>query len=501
MMKKGVVIGGGIAGLVSAALLAAKGYEMTLIEKEAEFGGKFRSRTLGPYSFDLGPSLVTMPWIFDQVFREAGQFMDPELRFTPLPVNSRHFFYNKTIFDLSADPDYMLEQLAQFSPEDRQGFLEFIDQAQRVYEAVEETILEQPFSRLSDLLGTANMKKWIKVPPLKPLHNYLRRFFDDPRLISIMNRYALYAGSSPYEAPAWLSLFAYLELVQGAAYIEGGNRQLVDSLVRLAETSGVILIPECEGEEILVDQGIVKGVRTKEHTFEADFVVSTVDVRTTKEKLLAPEWRSGRNKALSCSWFLWLIGTKERYPHLSHHNYFYPEQVGREYIDIFEQKKWPLAPVLYIGCPSVTEPARAAGGSNLCVMVHVPSETRPEEERKHLYEDFRKQLLFWLENGWGLQGISEAIEVEEMIGPDEWAAMTGAYQGSLNGAALHGIRGLRRPHHRDAKVQGLYYAGSTSYPGGGEAWAAVSGMHLAHLIQWDREKKLEEEAKSNAVSS
>lgn len=497
MMKKGVIIGGGIAGMVSAALLASRGFEIILIEKESEFGGKFRSLKLGSYSFDLGPSLITMPWIFDQVFREAGQFMDPNLQFISLPINSRHFFYNKTVLDLSADPDYMAKQLSQFAPEDQAGFFEFVEHAQRTYETLEETILEQPFSRHLDLFKPDTMKKWMMVPSVKPLYYHVQRYFNDPRLISIMNRYALFAGSSPYEAPAWLCYYAYLELVQGATYVQGGNSKLIESLLNLARSTGVQILSPCRVEEIVVREGKVKGVRTEDDFISADFVISTVDVRTTREKLLASEFRSYRdNKPLSCSWFLWLIGTKERYRHLSHHNYFYPEQVGREYIDIFDQRKWPLTPVIYVGCSSVTEPERAEEGSNLCVMIYVPAELRPEEIRNSFYAEVRKQLLFWLEKGWGFKGLSESIEIEDMIGPDEWANMTGAYKGAIMGPALHGLRGLRRPFYRDNKVDGLYFAGSTAYPGGGESMAAISGMQIARLIQWEVEKESQKEAQS-----
>ena len=237
-MKKGIVIGGGIAGLVAAIRLAAYGYEITLLEKQKELGGRCRSFQLNSYFFDGEFVPVMMPEVIGEVYREAGEEMDPDLRFIPLPVNSRHFFYNKTVIDLSADPDYMMEQLTAFSQEEQNRFFDYLSEVQQMYEVIEDYVIRKPNRSWTDFFRNKAIWRGLKARPFESLDAFHRRYFKDHRLIAMMNRYALYVGSSPYQAPAALAILSYLEMVHGLSYVEGGNRRLVEALVRLAKRWG-----------------------------------------------------------------------------------------------------------------------------------------------------------------------------------------------------------------------------------------------------------------------
>lgn len=486
-MKKGIIIGGGIAGLVTAIKLSTIGLQVTLFEKEESVGGTCRTLSLGEgYRFDLEPAPVMMPWIFERIFREAGSTLDPDLRFIALPVNSRHFFYNRSILDLTADGDAMAEQLTAVSPENRTGFLDYLYAVQMIYEWVEETLLEQPTASWTDLLGVSSFTSTLKMKLLQPLNAFHRRFFDDARLLAMMNRYATYVGSSPYKAPAVVAMFAYLELVQGVSYIEGGNERLVEALLRLAQSLGVEIITGCAVDQILLNGQQAVGVEAGGEKWEADYVVSCIDPAQTKASLL-PDSSSPPDLAKqSCSQIIGFLGCKETYPVLQYHNYFYPREIEHHYIDLFEQRTWSNQPLIYVGYSGLYEPERAGAGCNLCVAVQVPAslDIEPEEIAR-----YREQLLYLLERVWGLQGLTEQIEVEKWLGPLELQEMTGAYGGAINGKAFHGLGTAVRQPLKDRRRHGLYYAGAGTYPGGDHAMAAISGFHVAQLIKREEEKK------------
>ncbi|MGA8943348.1 MAG: NAD(P)/FAD-dependent oxidoreductase [Thermoactinomyces sp.] len=489
-MKKGIVIGGGIAGLSAAIRLAAYGYEIHLMERHSVLGGRCRSFELDSYFFDGEFTPVLMPEVFDRVFWEAGQVLDPELRFIPLPVNSRHFFYNKTVIDLSADPDYMVEQLSVFSPEDQAGFFDCLSEAGRMYEVIEEYVVDKPNHCWTDFFRNKKLWTYLSAHPFETLNTFHRRYFRDKRLLAMMNRYALYMGSSPYQAPAALAIFSYLEMVQGVSYVEGGQKRIAEALERLARKVGVKIHTSCEVEEILLKEDRAVGVRANGEKLEGDFVISNLDVKKTQETLLVPGRKTGQ-EALSSSGFLWLIGVRQLFPQLLHHNYFYPDDAARQYIDIFEQQVWPESPLIYVGNSSLSEPDRAPdGASNLSVLVHVPAGKTEDMER------YRERLLFMLEKVWGLKGLEENMETERMMGPAEFEEITGAEGGSFNGRAFRGIRSLIRPPMKDKKVDRLYYTGSSTYPGhGGLSASALSGLHVARIIREDHEQLLAAEAK------
>jgi phytoene desaturase len=481
-VKKGIVLGGGMAGLVSASLLAARGYEIILLENGRKIGEKWRSLQLGDYRFDVGSSRIIMPWMFERVFREVGKTIDPALRFIPLPINSRNFFYNGTVVDLAADPDAMSKQLARFSPENRQGFLDYILAVQQIYEQVEDAFFEHPMmpgqSRFS--LG------WMR--PFPSMDTFHRTYFDDVRLLALMNRYATYVGSSPYLTSATQLWISYLELVQGVYYVEGGNDRILEAFERLAHSVGVQMYTQSAVDEVIVQEQRVVGVRAGKERWEADFIISNLASGTIQEKLLPTLWQEKKKASPGLSGYLSLFGVNRKYAHLHHHNLFFPKENGREFIDIFEQKKWSLSPTIYICNSSFSEPERAkqGRGSNLSVLIHVPAQHAGEgEDERRQAEKYRDHVLHWLQSRCGLQGLSSAIEVEKCFGPAEITAMFGAYGGRLSGSAIHRMWDFFRPTLKKRKIAGLYDVEGATCLDGGAPLAVLRGIQVAQMIQRD----------------
>ncbi|MBA4543718.1 FAD-dependent oxidoreductase [Thermoactinomyces daqus] len=480
MMRTGVVIGGGVAGLVTAIQLAARGVKVTLFEKEAALGGRFRSVQAGDYFFDTGSSTVLMPWVFERFMRQSGE--SEPLPFVPLEVNSRHFFYNKTIVDLSADPDIMAEQLDGFSPEDRQGFLDYLTETGRLYETVEEWMLEESGGQGGKRFSAKWLKAWFSIHPFVSLDSFHRRFFSDPRLIAMMNRLVTGGRVSPYEAPSFLSFIAYLHLVQGTCFVEGGSGRLIELLEKRARSLGVAIHLNCPVERILVSGSHVAGVRAKEENWSAQLVVSAVDNIQTQTELLE-RTKVKHSDQPGSSAFLCLWGVKQPFPFLHHHNYFYPSDYWRHDIDLFDQQRWTESPIIYVGNPSASGQGRVATESRLHVKVNVP--LRKMDNEKPSYTAYRDLLLFLLEKVWGLKGLEESLEVEEVYGPDELDLRIGTQEAVSPGKMVRRFRPRFHDPIRDRQIKGLYYTSSVADFAEDPSFAALGGIRTAKRIEED----------------
>lgn len=488
--KKVIVVGGGVAGLVTACQLAAQGFAVTLFEQHSQLGGRWQEIQLGEYRFDLSP-MIRMPSVFREVFRQAQQPIDPELRFTALDVNSRNFFASGSMLDLTVDPQYLRDQFEQFSIEDQDGFVEYIKTSHRIYRQLINFVQKHPvLDGKYRLFSPAFFQIWSSIYPLQDMNRFHHRFFRDPRLRAVFNRYASVFASSPYQAPAILSLIAYIDLNQGIHVLEGGGHSFVQSLIRLASRLNVKVQTNCKIDEIIIRNKRVAGVRSQKNHWSADFVISSVDIRTTRNQLL-PGYRTFNAQTIPThSEFVCLLGVKKKFPHLHYHNFFFPNDFGREYIDIFQQQEWTLSPSLYVRYSGFIDEKDAGKGSNLSVHINVPaiSEDQTEEDFASLYKHYRNNILYWLEKHWAFKGITQAIEVEKMYGPKEWEEMTGAWRGSLYGDAFHGRKGFFRPTLRDPKYQGLYYAGATTFPGSGGPFSILSGIQVSRCVVEDARK-------------
>ncbi|AFC30026.1 CrtNb [Paenibacillus mucilaginosus 3016] len=393
------------------------------------------------------------------------------------------------------------------------GSCRYLMEVERIYRTAEEQFFSRSFSVWQDFVSPRLGAAFLSVHPFLGMDAFHQRYFRDPRLLAMMNRYATYVGSSPYETPATLSMIAYLELVRGVYYIPGGNYRLVEALERLARRTGVEIRTGVRTEAILERDGRIRGVQAGGETLQADFVVSNADYFTTRGLITdggsaARESAGGRRTSsrfegasLSSSGFLCLFGLKGRVPGLHHHNLYYPENYGSEFADIFRDRQWPALPALYVCASSATEPERAADGTgtNLYVLINVPPEvpvyrrTRDgqpaggtaEDARREREHTYRSLIVRRLAEAWGLPAreLEARIEAEAVFGPDYIASRTGAYGGALYGSASHGWREtFFRPAPADRRIRGLYYAGGSTHPGGGTPMVTLSGINAARLI-------------------
>lgn len=490
-MNRAVVIGGGLAGLSAAVRLAAAGTGVTLLEQGAQLGGKLRRVKLGEYSFDRGPSTITMKHAFEAVFASAGRYMEDYVSMRKLEQGTRNVFADGAAVDLSSDVDAVQEQIARYSPEDAASYRAFLAESARLYRLSERHFMNRLLPGWRDKLDPRLGAALLRVKPLTSLQSLLRRYFRHPHTLALFGRYATYVGSDPRRAPAVFAMLPHLETALGIYAVQGGTYAIVEALHRLALELGVEVRLKTRATRIASNGGRVSGVETEDGWLPADWVISGGDALTVNRDLVEPRDRPGmRDEVIeayepSLSGFVLMAGIPRKYGELLHHTVFYPADYGEEFQDIFVRGRAPSDPAIYICHSGYSEPGMAPeGGSNLFVLANAPYLS----DRWCWYEEqesYGQRIMDLLERRCGLAGIRQAEELG-VYTPEMLERDTSAYRGAIYGISSNTARQtFARPSNRGA-IKGLWFAGGTTHPGGGTPMVVTSGLLTAEAALRER---------------
>jgi len=487
LKKRVIIIGAGLGGLSAAIRLAAHGFAVTVLEQQSQAGGKLQRIVEQGYRFDRGPSTITLPHMFAEVFSSAGRRMEDYVTLRPLDPSVRNVFHDGSIVDLHRSVAAVASQIATYSPEDAAAYPRFCEEAERLYRISEEQFLGKLMLGWRDMARPRMAAAFARIRPFTTLQQLLRHYFRHPNTLAMLGRYATYVGSSPYEAPAIFAMLAHVERELGVYSVQGGTSSIVDAFERLAGELGVELRYRTAVERIRVSGGRVAGVETSAGSIDADIVIAGGDVLTICERLLRPEDRRSmpdariRGYEPSLSGFVMLLGIPAPQPQLLHHTVFFPARYADEFQSIFRELQPPQTPTVYICHPAATEPEAAPpGGSSLFVLVNAPylSERWSWEEESERYAARIAAELTRL----GVAGVPQA-EVRRIYTPQQLHADTAAYRGAIYGISSNGARQtFFRPANRSRDIEGLWFVGGTTHPGGGTPIVTRSGQLVAERL-------------------
>ncbi|MEJ2050559.1 MAG: phytoene desaturase family protein [Calditrichota bacterium] len=487
MAKKVIVAGGGLAGLSSAIRLANGGFHVSLFEQNPQLGGKMNERRLNGYRFDTGPSLLTMPFVLEELFQSIGEELSERINYIPVEPLCHYRFPDGTHLDASADQIKMVDEIARIAPDDVPAYPRFLDYSRRIFELTADLFLWNPIHELavSHLpLYLRSLFRLHRIDPFRTVHRAVASYFRDPRLIQLFDRYATYNGSSPYQAPATLNIIPFVEFGLGGYYILGGLYRLVEVLERLAVSLGVEIHRSAPVEKILHKRGAITGVRVDGATYGADYVICNVDIVTAYHQLLdnLPHRRQ-RVTALepSMSGLVFLWGKRGLTQQLHHHNILFSGDYRREFHQLFDELQAPDDPTVYIAITSKTDPGDApAGHENWFVLVNMPY-LNDQQDWPEIVQETRNRIFEKLKTH-GID-IAGKIETERLITPPDFMRMYGSNLGSIYGIASNSRHAAFRRHpNRSRDIKGLYFAGGSVHPGGGIPLVLLSGRIAATLI-------------------
>ena len=484
-----VVIGAGIGGLAAALSLATEGCDVTIVEKAAAPGGKMRQLRVDGVPIDAGPTVLTMRWIFDELFAAAGTSLDACVTLRPAEILARHAWSETERLDLFADLERSIEAIGAFAgPREAEGYRSFCARAQRMFETLDEPFIRTQRPRLDQLIasyGLFGLGKLRQISPFNILWRALGEHFHDPRLRQLFGRYATYCGSSPFLAPATLMLVAHVERA-GVWYVEGGMHALATSVAALAASKGVAFRYEASVDRIEMAHGAVSGIQLESgERLAADAIVFNGDVAALTSGLLgdgvakaAPRIaRSARS--LSAVTFA-MRATTSGFP-LVRHNVFFSKDYAAEFTSIFDGDRIPADPTVYICAQDRSDAAAPTEGpERLLCLVNAPAsgDTRAftQEEISRCESKMRAVLTRC--------GLTINDIATEVTHPGGFETLFPATGGALYGPASHGWQASFNRAGARSKVRGLYLAGGSVHPGPGVPMAAMSGrLAAAALLQ------------------
>ena len=482
--RRVAVIGGGLGGLAVAVRLAARGAQVTVCEQGDSCGGKMNSFAAGGFRFDTGPSLVTMPWVFEETFAAAGARLDEHAELMRVEPLADYDFGDGTRFRYTASMPEWLATIQQLEPRDVDGFWRFMALGARIFELSEATFFRStPWARPDG--AVVNVLK--RMPVRHAWGNYhqaVAAHFRSPQLIQLFDRYPTYVGSSPYRSPATLIVIPFIEHAFGGWYVRGGLYRVVEALMRLASTYGVELRTHARVERVERRNGAVDRLVLEDgRDIPCDVIVMNGDPSAVTGLLGEdPAPLAGGDRSLSG--FVLLLGVNRRLPGAPHHGVYFSADYPREFGDLFDRTCFPADPTVYVNVPSATDRGVVCeGGETVFVMANAPAiggrwtaEMTSSAER----------LVFDRLARSGFPDLSSEVVTKDVWTPARFEAAYAAPGGAIYGTHSHGWRrAFLRPPNRDTKVKGLYYVGGGTHPGGGTPTVLMSARITAALIEAD----------------
>ncbi len=472
-MSKVIVIGSGFGGLAIAVRLQARGFEVTLMEKNQQVGGHAAQLKKDGYTFDMGPSLVTAPDIIRGVFGSAGRRMEDYIDMIKLDPFYRIYFHDGNFIDYSGDSENMKVQMAKFHPGDAKNYDRFMNDCHKIYDAViTDGLGSTPFMSLKTMFDF--IPRAAKLKALLPAHAFVKRYFEHPYHRFTFSFHPLFIGGNPFRSPGVYLMIPYLEKAGGVWFTKGGMYSLVQAFERLFIELGGKIETGSEISEIKVENGRATGVMTNDQFHAADLVVSNADIVHTYKDLInsrhRKKWsdRKLKRTGISMSAFLLYIGSKKQYPQLLHHTLILSERYKGLIKDIFDNKILPEDFSMYLHAPSRTDPSMAPDGSESMYVLIPVSNLAGNIDWQTMAKPYADRVMAFLENDFGLTDLRKNTEVLEIFTPEDFLEKRNSFLGSPWGIEPKLTQtAYFRPHNRSSDISNLYFVGAGTHPGAG----------------------------------
>lgn len=486
--EKVLVVGGGLGGISSAASLAAEGYEVELFEKNSHLGGKLNQKNQDGFTFDLGPSILTLPSIFSKLFEWAGKDMEDYVEIEKLEPQWRSFFPDGGTIDLHADLDEMESKNDHITSKDKKEISKYLDYCKHLYETVEKGYFKEGVDTRWELFREYGLVSILKdFDYFSTMNEGVERYISDENLQDMFNFFIKYVGSSPYRAPAILNLLPYIQVKYGLWYVPGGLYGLAEALEELLDDLNVKVHLNTEVVDMVEkNKEVQKVVLDNGDERKGDIIVSNMEVIPAYRELL-----EGNEKLIqkyekkfepACSGLVLHLGVDKKYDQLAHHNFFFSKNPKEHFDSIFQKYELPKDPTIYLVASTRTDPSQGKEGcENIKVLPHIPhlGEGRFSEEE---YEALRERILDKLER-MGLKDLREHIITEDMWTPEDIEETYYSNHGAIYGVVSDRKKnlGFKAPKS-SKKYENLYFVGGSVNPGGGMPMAVLSGQQVKDMI-------------------
>ncbi|GAC1340625.1 MAG: phytoene desaturase [Acetobacteraceae bacterium] len=484
---RAVVIGSGFGGLAAAIRLGARGYDVTVLERLDQLGGRASVFRQDGFTFDAGPTIITAPFLLEELWALCGRRLEDDVELRPMDPFYRIRFHDAAVFDYRGDAAAMRDEVARFAPADVDGYARFMAASEAIYRVGFERLGDVPFSHWTSMARVA--PDLVRLGAFRSVHAMVARYVRDERLRVVLSFHPLLVGGNPFTASAIYSLIAFLERRWGVHFVMGGTGRLVQGLAGLIRGQGGTIRCGAEVAEIEVAQGRARGVRLASgETIPADLVVSNADAAWTYRKLIAPQhrrrWTDRRIERArhSMSLFVWYFGTSRRYPEVAHHTILLGPRYRGLLDDIFRRHKLAKDFSMYLHRPTATDPSLAPPGCDAFYVLSPVPHLASGTDWTVAAEPYRQAIAAELERT-VLPGLGAAVVTSRMMTPLDFQDRLLSHQGAAFGMEPRLTQSAWfRPHNASEDIAGLFLVGAGTHPGAGLPGVLCSAKVLDRLV-------------------
>lgn len=488
-MNKSIgIVGAGLGGLSAAIRLANSGFNVDVYEQNSFPGGKASQFVKDGFRFDKGPSLLTMPFVLEELFRDCWENINDYLSLNRLEIICKYFYPDGSIINAYSDSDKFGNEIEAKTIDTKSSLKRYLNYCSTIYDLTSELFLYNSPSQILTFLNKKAFKTLFqikKIDPFRTMHQANSSFFKDPKLVQLFDRYATYNGSNPYKAPATLNIIQHVEYNLGSFIPEGGIYSISNSLYLLAQKKGVKFHFNAKVEEIIIINKSAHGLKVDGKEKVYDIILSNVDVNTTFKYLIkenhTKEAKRYSKLPPSFSGLVFYWGVDGTFEQLEAHNIFFSKNYQQEFDYLFINKTIPDDPTIYIYISSrLNKKDAPAGKENWFVMVNAPYIHKQDWDAE--LKIARYKIIEKI-NSFLKVDISKKILFEDMLTPLDIQNNTGSYLGSIYGIASNDkFSAFRRQSNKSKNINKLFFCGGSAHPGGGIPLVILSGKIASELI-------------------
>lgn len=489
--KEVLVVGAGLGGLSAAISLRQSGYRVTVFEKNDKIGGKLNVLKSHGYTFDLGPSILTLPHIFERLFERSSRKMSDYIPVRALRPHWRNFFEDGFTIDLYPEPDKMAEE-ARKAGEPPENIERFLKYSADLYDLTNEGYFEKGLDNWRQFASHYGLFKFFQFDLFRSMHQGVAAHLQTRYFRDIFDFFIKYVGSSAYRAPAFMNSIPTIQFRYDLWYVDGGLYNIAAGLGRLMEELGITVHLNSEVSEIRRENGLVTGLVASGRFHPADIVVSNMEVIPACQTLLREDKSLieslERTLEPACSGLVIELGLDCQFPQLAHHNFFFSGHQKEHFAKVFERYELPDDPTIYLVAASKTDSTVAPVGCDcLKILPHIPHIDDAHPLTRQDYSALKERVLDKLER-MGLKDLRKHIVFEHFWTPHDIRAQYNSNKGSIYGVVSDRWKNLAfKAPKQSSRYPNLFFVGGSVNPGGGMPMVVLCGQNVAKkIVAWDR---------------